>query len=190
MPSVGTSPRYEYEDLGIGKKRRYYTPAEVAKHNCLDDCWVSIFHKVYDISELIKANRGSELINPLVKFAGEDLSEWFDERTQDVVRAHDEKTGLVLPHVPHGRFLHVAPPYPVSNWATDFEVPWWRDEAYCIGGLSSKTRKLVVVNMLTHQETLLEVCSERRWRRFKTGTLTGTPLRQLHVEDPRRGRLV
>lgn len=27
---------------GYGQKRRYYTPQEVAMHNCVDDCWVSV----------------------------------------------------------------------------------------------------------------------------------------------------
>jgi len=160
MPSEGKEA-YVYEDLGIGKKRRYYTPNEVAKHNCLENCWVSIFHKVYNISQLVVENRDSDLINPLVEFAGQDISDWFDESTGDVVRGYDNELGLVLPRVPHGRFLHVAPPVPVSNWATDFKVPWWRDDdTYCIGRLSRKTRKLRIVNMLTHQETTLEVCSE------------------------------
>ena len=27
----------------------------------------------------------------------------------------DEDTGLVLPHLPHGRFCHVPPPEPVTD---------------------------------------------------------------------------
>lgn len=30
---------------GYGQKRRYYTPQEVAMHNCTDDCWVTVLGK-------------------------------------------------------------------------------------------------------------------------------------------------
>lgn len=33
--------------------RRYYTPTEVAYHNQNDDCWVSFFNEVYDLTKLI-----------------------------------------------------------------------------------------------------------------------------------------
>ena len=32
------------------KMRRYYTPAEVARHQTGDDCWVSFFYGVYDLT--------------------------------------------------------------------------------------------------------------------------------------------
>lgn len=35
------------------KLRRYYTPTEVAYHNTSDDCWVSFFNEVYNLSKLI-----------------------------------------------------------------------------------------------------------------------------------------
>ena len=50
--------------------RRFYTPEEVATHNSGNDCWVSIFHKVLDLSPLITANRGP-LANPLIDAAGQ-----------------------------------------------------------------------------------------------------------------------
>lgn len=72
----------------------------------------------------------------------------------------DPDTGLVVPHTPYGRFIHVPPSDPVSTWATDFGKAWWKDEKYCIGSLSKKTRKVRCVNTLTGQSDLLEVCSE------------------------------
>lgn len=38
------------------KLRRYYTPTEVAQHNTANDCWVSFFNDVYDLSKLIQNN--------------------------------------------------------------------------------------------------------------------------------------
>ena len=142
-----------------GKHRRYYTPAEVAKHNCGNDCWVSIFHQVYDITSILTTNKGP-LAEPLVRFAGQDLSHWFDGETYDVKRKIDPETGLKLPHLPYGRFIHVAPPSPASDWSTDFACPWWRDDSLVIGNLSKQTRKIRVMNTLSDQETQLEVAAE------------------------------
>ncbi len=146
-------------------RRRYYTPGEVARHNCAEDCWVSIHGRVFDVTPLLrgvgKQHPEYALTLPIARHAGQDLSEWFDAASREVKRARDEATGLVLPVLPHGRFLHVAPSEPVSNWSTAFEEPWFRDDAhFCIGRLSQSVRHVVLVNMLTYQETKLEVCEE------------------------------
>lgn len=65
------------------KRRRYYTPDEVRSHNTANDCWVSIFNEVFDLTELIQ-NNYSKLIDPIVKEAGRDISNWFDPITKDV----------------------------------------------------------------------------------------------------------
>jgi cytochrome b involved in lipid metabolism len=65
------------------KKRRYYTPNEVKLHNIANDIWVSFFHEVYDITELIQQNY-SHLVDPIIKEAGEDITHWFDYSTRDV----------------------------------------------------------------------------------------------------------
>ena len=125
----------------------------------MQDCWVSIFGKVYELTAFLAANKGP-LIAPIVEFAGQDISHWFDERTGDVKTKFDEDTGLVLPHLPHGRFCHVPPPEPVTDWRTDFGTAWWRNQEFCIGELSQETRFVRIVNTLTRQEDMLEVCSE------------------------------
>lgn len=38
------------------KKRRYYTPKDVAIHNTPNDCWVSLFNEILDLTELIQKN--------------------------------------------------------------------------------------------------------------------------------------
>jgi cytochrome b involved in lipid metabolism len=38
------------------KLRRYYTPEEVALHQTHDDCWVSFFNGVYDLTKLLADN--------------------------------------------------------------------------------------------------------------------------------------
>jgi cytochrome b involved in lipid metabolism len=65
------------------KLRNFYTPAEVSLHNTADDCWVSFFHKVYDLTLLIQ-NNYSELCEPIIKSAGTDITHWFDSETKEV----------------------------------------------------------------------------------------------------------
>lgn len=77
------------------------------------------------------------------------------------IRTHiDPKTGCEAPHIPQGRFIHIPPPFPSASWANDFGTPWWKDESYCIGHLSAKTRKIRIINTLTSQEHTLAVCGE------------------------------
>ncbi len=65
------------------KRRRFYTPEEVKKHNTANDCWVSFFNEVYDLTDLIQSNY-SKLVDPIIKCAGEDITHWFDPYTKDV----------------------------------------------------------------------------------------------------------
>lgn len=66
----------------------------------------------------------------------------------------------MLPFLPYGRFLHVAPLEPSGNWKTSDFLPWWRDPKYTVGRLTRKARWIEVVNVLTQQRHSLEVCSE------------------------------
>ena len=146
----------------VNERRRVYTETEVSHHNCEKDCWVSIFNVVYDLTELIKEFQGP-LVNPLIKFAGKDISDWFDEKTGNVKMELNSQTNIVSPVLPHGRFVHVPPSEPIP-WKNNFKTPWWEDEKYKIGILSKKTRIIRIINVLTKQEKLLEVCSEETMR--------------------------
>uniref|UniRef100_A0A3P8TTP4 Cytochrome b5 domain containing 1 n=1 Tax=Amphiprion percula TaxID=161767 RepID=A0A3P8TTP4_AMPPE len=72
----------------------------------------------------------------------------------------DPRTCCQRYYTPRGRFLHVPPAGPRSDWASDFGEPWWKDQSYQVGLLSSKTRWIRIINTLTSQEQRLEVCSE------------------------------
>ena len=63
---------------------------------------------------------------------------------------------------PTGRFLHVPPATPDSDWDTQgFSKPWWDDyERYGIGKLTESVREIRIINMLTKHDDNLEVCSE------------------------------
>ena len=69
----------------------------------------------------------------------------------------DPVTKCKFPYTPFGRIIHTPPLCPRTDWANDFGRPWWKNESYCIGLLSQKTRKVRIVNTLTSQEQALEV---------------------------------
>ncbi|KAL8557948.1 Cytochrome b5 domain-containing protein 1 [Nucella lapillus] len=72
----------------------------------------------------------------------------------------DPETGCRAPHTPQGRFLHVPLPYPDSSWSTDLGRPWWKDLTLCVGSLTRKSQFINIVNTLTSQQHVVEVCSE------------------------------
>lgn len=139
--------------------QRYYTPAEVALHDRADDLWVSLFNKVLDLTELVKANRGL-LVQPIIAAAGTDISHWFDNITHDPCTHIDHETDIEVPFTPMGRFLQCGPAEPNAKWETDIDTPWWKNKSYVLGRLTTQTRRITLLNMLSRQETTLEVCSE------------------------------
>lgn len=152
---------------GAAKARpRYYTPAEVAMHASPDDCWVSFLGSVYDLTKLVKSNEGP-LVQPIIKCAGTDISNWFEKETKEIRTHIDPITNLERPHMPMGRVLHVAPDEPVSNWSTNFGTAWWKDKTFQVGLLSQKTRVVRFKNVLTGQEDQLEVPSEELIREIR-----------------------
>lgn len=74
-----------------------------------------------------------------------------------VLKYVDPLTHCVRYYTPRGRFVHVPPASPCCDWASDINRPWWRDERYEVGRLSTKTRWIRVVNTLSSQEQRLEV---------------------------------
>ena len=42
----------------LNVKRRMYTPNEVALHNCMEDIWLAVFGKVYDLTSFVRENEG------------------------------------------------------------------------------------------------------------------------------------
>jgi hypothetical protein len=113
---------------------KYFTPEEVAMHNCADDCWVSIYDKVLNLTPLIKSNRGTLAI-PVIKAAGTSISHWFDEETRDIKTFIDPEKNIRMPYTPAGRFIHVPPPDPRDD-SPSIDVPWWQDESYVAGHVS------------------------------------------------------
>lgn len=142
-----------------GGGQRYYTPKEVGMHNRADDLWVSMFNRVHDLTKLVASQPG-HLVQPIIEAAGTDISHWFDDVTKEVKTYIDPITELEVPFCPMGEFLHCPPTAPTAAWSTNFGKPWWKDKGTAIGMLTCKTRKVRLFNMLSKQETVIEVCAE------------------------------
>lgn len=140
------------------KIRNYYTPKDVLFHNTANDCWVSYFNEVYDFTRLIQKNYSS-LIDPIIKAAGTDISHWFNPDTREPIQMIGASCTIEY-YSPYGRYLHLPPLEPDSSWDASNTLPWWKNKKYCIGKLTKKVRKLRIINMLSHQDNTIEVCSE------------------------------
>ncbi|XP_043933217.1 cytochrome b5 domain-containing protein 1 [Protopterus annectens] len=139
---------------------KYFTPAEVSLHNTISDNWVSYMGKVYNLTPLLQEHAGDVLLKPIIEFAGKDISHWFDPKTKDIQTHIDARAECKKYCTPNGRFFHIHPANPHTDWANDFGQSWWKDSKYEVGVLSSKTRVIRIINTLTSQEQSIEVCAE------------------------------
>lgn len=139
--------------------RRYYLMEDIEQHCTQEDCWLGIHGKIVDISRLLVKHRGDPLCKPLIAAAGSDVSHWFEKQTGNPKQFIDVERGIKCYYLPQGRYLHVPPDLP-GHFETDFESPWWNDSQYRIGTLTTKLRKIRIINTLTHHEEILEVPSE------------------------------
>lgn len=69
----------------------------------------------------------------------------------------DPITGCIVPFTPVGRFLHIPPQGPRTDWSSNIGKPWWNDDRYFIGLLSEKTRKVIIMDTLISKEQVIEV---------------------------------
>lgn len=144
---------------------KYYTEEEISLHNHADDCWVTIAERVYNITDLVRANRGP-LSVPLVEAGGTSISHWFNPKTGDLKTFIDPVRNIEMPYTPDGRFIHVPPSEP-EDMIASVPLPWWKDEQYVIGKVSKKTMKIRVTNMLTRSEDIIKVCKEEALDQIK-----------------------
>ena len=123
--------RRHFENFYFNNMVKYFTEIEISYHKNPEDCWVSIFDSVFDISELIKEHRGI-LATPLINAAGTSISHWFNEKTGDLKTFIDPEKNLEMPYTPYGRFIHVPPSDPTDKIEA-ISFPWWKDRRYIIG---------------------------------------------------------
>ena len=93
----------------------------------------------------------------VINFDSIDIDIAFQSLLSQIRMFIDPVTKCQFAYTPFGRIIHTPPLCPRTDWANDFGRPWWKNESYCIGLLSQKTRKVRIVNTLTSQEQVLEV---------------------------------
>jgi len=144
--------------------RRYYLPSEVRAHQQHDDCWVTIFNNVFDITKLLKENKGSELCDPLLLAAGTDISHWFEPTLKEPLTRIGARSGKPEYFCPSGRYLHLPSSEAHSGHQREtagFDIPWWQDhERYVIGRLTKQVRRIKLMNTLTKDEEEIDVAAE------------------------------
>ncbi|RHY78738.1 hypothetical protein DYB31_006381, partial [Aphanomyces astaci] len=77
-------------DEKLQEQQQLAAKLELARHHRIfrnslketPDCWVVVFSRVLDLTELVAKNRGA-LTQPIVNHAGEDISHWFDSDSRD-----------------------------------------------------------------------------------------------------------
>lgn len=111
------------------KFRRYYMPSEVALHNTANDCWVSMFDYVHDLTLLIQTNYGI-YTEPLVQAAGTDISHWFDPKTKEPKSFVNPETNIKEYFAPNGPYLQIPLSGPNSSFNNDFETPYYFKKKY------------------------------------------------------------
>ena len=122
---------------------KFFTKRDVLVHNTADNCWVVVFKKVLDLSPLMQSHPKDPLTAPILASAGSDISHWFEEN----LSIKTVNSGTSTP--PNGVFL---------CWNTDDQSrAWWKDDSYVVGLLATRTRLIKVLNMLSSQESILEV---------------------------------
>jgi len=149
-------------------KKRYYTMSDVKRHYRSVDMWVVLFDQVLDLTRTVQSNFTSSLCKPLIDYAGKDVSHWFSRKSGEPKTRINPSTGVKEFYFPDGRFLHCPDSEPetrdlelnseVTNTGTTVEVPWWKDQKLVMGNLTQRSRKIRIINMLTHQEDIIEVC--------------------------------
>jgi hypothetical protein len=136
----------------------------VANHNTNDNCWVSLFNQVFDLTKLIAENYQTSLCDPIVLAAGSDISHWFDPNTRQPKTFIDPVTNQQAYFTPTGRYLHIPSCLAQSDAQTEcapYTVPWWDNtDKYCIGRLTQKLRQINLMNTLTKEESQIDVASE------------------------------
>jgi cytochrome b involved in lipid metabolism len=71
-----------------GSEKTAYTLTEVAKHDNVDDCWLVLDGKVYDVTEFVSSHPGGKAI---LEGCGKDATELFETRPMGSGTAHSER---------------------------------------------------------------------------------------------------
>ena len=96
------------------RKKRFYTLQDIEPHSFANDLWVVLFGNVLDLTELVQFYISSSLCQPIIDFAGKDVTHWFSSKTKEPKTRVDPETGRQIFYCPNGRLSDVnnqVPPH-------------------------------------------------------------------------------
>jgi hypothetical protein len=85
------------------EKSNYYTWKDIESHSFANNLWVVLFGNVLDLTELVQKNVHSPLCQPLIDFAANDVTHWFNHNTKEPKTKIDVDTGRRVFYCPNGR---------------------------------------------------------------------------------------
>lgn len=162
-------------------KRPYYTETEVENHCFADDCWVCLYGDVLDLTNLIQSHleerpEQKQLLKPLLRHAGKDVSHFFKRETKEEgssvfspkheAQDFDKNRRQGKTEQAMKTFLHMCPEAPLSTFDT-LIVPWWEQRELIIGHLTEEPVVLQLMNTLLVEQgcdaesrTIIEAAKE------------------------------
>lgn len=165
-------------------RNTYFLPEEVSIHNTNQDCWLTIYGVVKNVTRLIKQFQDTNLIKPIIREAGQDVSYWFEmDGLKPIVNTshitqptnvlcslemhifcflqlkthlHPE-TGARVSMLPY-RIPHEPIFEPDVSWEPNTATtPWWQDEKYNIGMETIRPINVRLLNPLIKRSTVIKV---------------------------------
>jgi len=141
--------------LVTGDNPRWLTRKMIEGHNSADSCWVVVYRKVFDLTELVNDHsQEASFITPIIRNAGKDVSHWFHPRTLDVLTKKTEDGSGLEFYLPDGLFVHC------TEKEDSNIIPWWRNYDLIVGIRTERSYEIRFVNVLTGVDTTMEVCKE------------------------------
>ena len=131
--------------------RTVYVVGDVALHNSRLDCWVTIFDRVYDVTSVLREEADHDKCELLLKYAGEALDHMFDRQSGALKSYVSPVTWVREPYCPEGPLPGVEAVAPSSTGSNTQAKPWWEDETLIVGTLTSRPRRVRIMNTLSGQ---------------------------------------
>ncbi len=153
----------------MGEVVQYFTLLDLKKRNTVENYSVSLFGDIYDLTGLIRKNRETKQADNMLKWAGQDITHFFDPKTKN-------------PKQPDNYLLNLKSKREIEkNQLFHFDLkerdtsPWYQNNSLVIGKLTKREIKIKIVNTLSYtedilivpiEETLNEICDRYLKKNF------------------------
>ena len=132
-------------------KNKYFTKYDLNQRNTINYAWVSLFGKIYNLTEVIKNHRNTKQGDNTLKHIGKDVSHFFDSKSR-LPKSQNEYLKTLK-----------SEKETIKNQLINFssinrkEIPWFKNVALIIGKITKREIKVRIVNTLSYTEDILIV---------------------------------